>query len=354
MPWYQIKIANQEDEIHQAESAEEIIFHFINQRQWRIKILPWRPKYLNYRSLLSFYQELQSALTSGLQLHEAIKHLSLSSHHHNLCQINKALLSELSKGNAFNPLLASLTLPMAAPYCQLINAKGTREDCIQSLQVSTQQLETLLDWSQRLLKACAYPFCVIQIALIIAMANRYWQTSEEPTLLYHMTNLILSYLATCAVQLYLIVILHNGKACYWLEKISPTFRLAKIFGILSTARKTGNSLQHTLLNLHHFLSNRSSIEQSLSIYYQLKLGYSYVDSFPKSWFPDESHIALHSAEQDGDLERALQLAARKHESQWQQKIKLLEKLIPAICLLIAGSFVANALIAIYQPLFNLS
>ncbi|BFM48092.1 secretion system protein [Marinomonas sp. THO17] len=354
MPWYQVKIANQKEEIHYAKSAASLTFQFIRQKQWHVQICPWRPHYLNYATLLLFYQEIQSALTSGLQLHEAIKHLSMSSRNRNICLINKALLSELNKGRSFNNLLASLSLTMAAPYCQLINTKGTREDCIQSLTVSIQQLNGLLNWSQRLLKACAYPFCVIQIALVIALTNTYWQTPDDNNMVLAMAKPTLSYLVTCTAQIYLIFILRNGTACFWLEKISPTFRLAKIFSILSNARKTGNSLQQSLLNLHTFLTNQNCIDQSLEIYYQLKLGQSYVDSFPESWFPGESHIALHSAEQDGDLERALQLAARKHENHWQQKIIFLEKLIPAVCLMIAGSFVANTLIAIYQPLFNLS
>ncbi len=354
MTWFKVILDDKREEIYQADSEAELVLALIPHGKWPRDIRKWQPTYLNYATLLTFYKEIDSALRSGLQLTEAIEHLALASRKDSLTAINKALLTELNKGKSFNFTLSSLCLNITVPYCQLINAKGSREDCQQSLTTSILQLTSLLDWSTRIFKAILYPFCIIQIALIMSILNHYWQLESDQKMITAMLPMGSVYVLTSIGQLYILLSLHNGNACFWLEKISITFRLTKIFSLLSTARSTGTTLQQTLQRMHLFLNHSATIDEILFTYYQLKLGRSYVESFPGHWFPDEAAIALYSAEQDGDLDRALLIAAKRHEKNWQKKIHLLEKLIPAVCLLIAGSFVASALVSIYAPLLNLS
>ncbi|AEF54701.1 type II secretion system F family protein [Marinomonas posidonica] len=353
MTWFKVIFYDKREEIHQDNSETELVLALMAQGKWPLSIKEWQPTYLNYVSLLTFYKEIDSALQSGLQLTEAIEHLALASRTDSLTEINKALLSELNNGKNFNLSLSRLCLNIASPYCRLINAKGSREDCQQSLTTSILQLTSLLDWSTRIFKAILYPFCIIQIALIISLANQFWQLTSDQNPVIEMLPMVSVYALTSFVQLYALLSLHNGKACSWLEKVSITFRLTKIFSLLSTARHTGTTLQQTLQQMHLYLNHSATIDEILCAYYQLKLGRNYTNSFPSHWFPDEAAIALYSAEQDGDLDRALFIAAKKHEQNWQKKIDLLEKLIPALCLLMAGSFVASALVSIYAPLLNL-
>ncbi|KZN13247.1 type II secretion system F family protein [Marinomonas sp. TW1] len=352
MTWFKVMLQDKHEEVYQADSEAELVLTLIPHGKWPIDIEEWQPTYLNYASLLTFYKEIDSALQSGLQLTEAIEHLALASRTDTLTAINKALLSELNKGKSFNLTLSSLCLNIAVPYCQLINAKGSREDCQQSLTASILQLTSLLDWSNRIFKAILYPFCIIQIALVMSFVNQFWQLESDQNIIA-MLPMSFVYAVTSLGQFYTLLSLHNGRACFWLEKISATFRLTKIFSLLSTARKTGTTLQQTLQQMHLYLNHSATIDETLFAYYQLKLGRNYAESFPNHWFPDEAAIALYSAEQDGDLDRALFIAAKKHEQDWQKKIHFLEKLIPALCLLIAGSFVASALVSIYAPLLNL-
>ena len=354
MPWYKIKHLNGKIDYQYELSESKVLFNYINRGCWQISISEWKPKQLDYKSLQTFYEEIQSALHSGLQLNQAVSHFALSSAHPTIANTSKAILSELEKGTLFNEALSKLTQASVTPYCQLLNSQGSREDCEKSLSMSITQLKSLLDWSQRLLKAIIYPFSIIQIALIILIANRTLQQKTEDLYFFDLMNDLIIYSLCSAIQVVIIRSLHQGQACYWLEKYSSNFRLTKLFSLLSTTRKTGITLQHSLKNMPEYFQHSPIKEEIYQVYYTLRLGKNYATSFPAYWFPRESAIALHSAEKDGDIERALILAAKEHEKRWQKNIALLEKLIPAVCLLIAGGFVASALVALYAPLIEMS
>lgn len=353
MPWYKIKLKNNNIEYRYSLSESALLFDVIKNGNWQISITEWKPKKLDYKALLIFYEEVQSALQSGLQLNQAISHLALSSTHPAIATICKALLGELERGELFNETLSKLTDQSAAPYCQLLNSHGTRENCEKSLRISIEQLNTLLNWSQRLLKAIAYPFSIIQIALIIMIANRAFQSTTMTTSFFTLISDLGIYLLCSFIQLLVIHSLYKGNACHWLEKYSGNFRLTKLFSLLNTTRKTGLTLQDALKSMPEYFKHAQIKEDILRIYYTLKLGQNYAASFPTKWFPNESSIALHSAEQDGDIERALNLAAKEHEKRWQKSVSLLEKVIPACCLFVAGGFVASALVSLYAPLLDM-
>jgi protein transport protein HofC len=353
LPWYKIKHQNNKVDYRHGISESKILFDYIKDGHWQISITHWNPKRLDYKALQTFYEEIQSALHSGLQLNQAITHFALSSTHPTIGTASKAILSELEHGVLFNEALHNLTKSAAAPYCHLLNSHGTREDCEQSLTVSIDQLKTLLDWSKRLLKAIIYPFCIIQIALIIMIVNRIFRSTSMGNYVFEFISDLSIYTVCSAIQLVIIHSLYRGHACYWLEKYSSTFRLTKLFSLLSTTRKTGLTLQQAIKRMPEYFQYAPMKQEIYTVYYTLCLGNNYAASFPKLWFPNQSAIALHSAEQDGNIERALILAKIEHEKHWQKNISLLEKLIPAVCLFIAGGFVTSALISLYAPLLEM-
>ncbi|PYF84924.1 protein transport protein HofC/type IV pilus assembly protein PilC [Marinomonas alcarazii] len=353
MPWFKIKYVSGKVDYRYGHSEKEVLFDSVSKGHWQIIVSQWTPKKFDYKSLQTFYEEIQSALQSGLQLNQAIAHFALSSSNSGLANISKAILGELERGTTFNEALSKLTKNSAAPYTQLLNSQGTREDCEKSLSVSIHQLKSLLEWSQRLLKTLIYPFSVIQIALIILIINRSLEDQSTDDYLAHLILNLSIYVICSLVQISVIRSLHQGHACYWLEKYSRNFRLTKLFSLLSTIRKTGLTLQQALKNMPDYFQHIPTKHEIYSVYYTLRLGKNYEETFPSHWFPNESSIALHSAGQDGDIERALVLAAKEHEKRWQRNIAILEKLIPAICLMIAGSVVATALVTLYAPLIEI-
>lgn len=352
MPWYNLKDRHGKEDYIYSPSEAELIFAQIKSSNWWISVKEWKPKKLDYKALLIFYEEVQSALHSGLQINQAIAHLAQSSAHKKIANISLALHSELAKGALFNDTLSQLTMPSAVPYCQLINAQGTREDCEKSLDISIYQLKTLLGWSQRLLRSIAYPFSIIQVALIILVINHSLQTKDLTEQMFTLASDLILYLVCSGLQLLVIQSLYRGNAASWLEKYSTAFRLTKLFSLLSTTRKTGMSLQVALKSMPEYFHYKPLKVEILTVFYQLQLGQNYTACFPKHWFPKESALALHSAEQDGDIERALTLAATAHEKHWQKSVSLLEKIIPALCLLVAGGFVASTLVTLYTPLLE--
>ncbi len=354
MPWFKVKHHTGEIEYQFSLSENALVFDYLQKQQWQFQISEWHPKKLSYKTLLIFYQEIQNGLQSGMPLNQTISHLSYSSSHKRIADTNKALLTELKKGVTFNDALMKLTTPLASPYCHLINAQGTREECEQSLITSIKQLDTLLNWSQRLLKALYYPFCIIQIALIISIGNQFLQADTHSSLLNNVLPMLALYLICSSIQLVVFYQLHQGNACSWLEKYSKAFRLTKLFSLLSSTRKTGVTIQQSLKRMPAYFQHQPTCLEILKVFYKLQLGQNYSSCFPKHWFPKESAIALHSSGQNGDIERALHLATQEHEKNWLKRVSLLEKLIPALCLFIAGGFVASTLMALYAPLLEVN
>ncbi|NLQ18826.1 secretion system protein [Marinomonas sp. M1K-6] len=355
MPWYKVLHKNGKVDHRHSTSENTLLFHYVQNGYWQFTIVDWRPRKMDYKALHTFYTEVQSALQSGLQLNQTVAHLAQSSTHSNIATLCKAMLGELENGTAFNDILIKLSTPSAAPYCQLLNAHGTRESAEKSLEIAILQLDALLNWSQRLLKAIAYPFSIIQIALIISLTNKLFQSkSTDLDFWDNIISLSAIYLLCSSIQLIIIHSLYRGYACHWLEKYSHNFRLTKLFSLLNTTRKSGLTLQHALKNMPEYFRHDPIKHEIYTVYYTLRLGRSYAKSFPPRWFPHESAIALHSAEQDGDISRALSLAAQAHEKRWQKNLSLLEKLLPACCLFIAGGFVASALVSLYAPLLDIS
>lgn len=353
MPWYKIKHTDGKIDFHFNLSENEVFFDYIRQGSWQFSVSEWEPKKLDYKSLQTFFEEIQNALRSGLQLNQALSHLSASTAHPVLSGASKAIVSELNKGVLFNDALEKLTHAYTSPYCKLLNSHGTREDCEKSLNISINQLTSLIDWSQRLLKTLIYPFCIMQIAFVILIANRFMQSQAAQDKTLDIAIYVGAYVLLSAFQLLIIRNLYQGQACHWLEKYNTNFRLTKLFSLLSTTRQTGVTLQDAIKMMPDYFQHPLIKQEILNVYYTLRLGKNYSSSFPKHWFPAESSVALYSAEQDGDIERALTLAAQTHEKRWQKNILLLEKLIPAICLILAGGIVASALLTLYSPLINM-
>ncbi|MCV2402892.1 type II secretion system F family protein [Marinomonas sp. C2222] len=353
MPWF--KVTERAGEIHylHSTSKEALLCEFITQQNWAIEVAEWNPKKLNYRTLLVFYEELYSALQSGIQIKEAISHLGTFSSKADIALICSAIVSELEKGRPLNTTLMKLVEPPVQAYCKLVNTNSTKEACLSSLEISIKQLRTLLDWSQRLLKSLLYPFFLIQLAIIILMIN-FLVTYSLTEHLINFIFIIFLYALCSLTQLALILSFQRGDACHWLERYSSSFRLNKFFSLLNTIRNTGCTLQEGVwIAAQHFTYHRFKLE-TLTVYYKLRLGNSYIKSFPQHWFPKSSSLALHSTQYDGDIERALTLAKIEHEKSWNIKIQRLERILPALCLLIAAGFVTHTIIKLYLPLLKVA
>ncbi|MGR0279861.1 type II secretion system F family protein [Marinomonas dokdonensis] len=354
MPWFKIYTTKNQHEFRFHENPDTLLYDYLALGLWQIKITCWNPKPFHYKGLLFFYRELHSALLSGLQLKDAFEHLTRSNTNQNFCDINQAILNELDRGNSLNSILNRLSHKQTQAFCQLINEHGSREDCIASLELSISQLDALLSWSKRLIKALMYPSCIIQIAFLMMMANQLLLSTESPDSNMDLVIILTQYILITSVQVLLFRALITGHACTYVEKYNEHFRLTKLFIIINTLRKSGYAFQQALQQMPNYFVHKGLQAEILKTYYALKLGKSYVESFPKNWFPQQAELALHSAAKDGNIERALTLAASQHEKRWQRNINIFEKTLPVICLLIAGGFVAKTLLVLYSPMFNLS
>ncbi|WP_133012493.1 type II secretion system F family protein [Marinomonas flavescens] len=350
MPWFSVK-CNTGTHYHYASSESELLLHYVELGLWELECTVYKPKLFNYKTLLVFFCEIQSSLNNGFQLNEAINSLSKSSTNSALAKNCLVMTYELNAGKPFNKVLSRLSDKRCQPYCQLLVTDGSREDCEKSIETSIKQLQELLSWSSKLLKGMTYPFFIIQVALVINLLHVFFtENSLSQSLIL---NLVI-YLITTLIQIIIVINFTNGNASNWFEKINSSFRLTKLLALLNASRKTGKPLQQALISMPLHFSHSGLKTDIISAYYSLQLGKSYQASFPSYWFPKESALALHAATKNGDIDRALTLAAQEHEQQCHRVIYWFEKIIPACCLFIAAGFVVTSLLTIYKPLLKLS
>ncbi|GAB3475289.1 type II secretion system F family protein [Marinomonas epiphytica] len=351
MQWYQVTNNKQHEYVY-CQNERTLTTTLANQ-----KILPTSYKKctlprLSYRLLLSLYEEIYSAMGSGLQLNEAILHLADACPNKKLALICRAISCELSRGEDFNQALTTLATINTQPFCQLISQSGTRETYLKSLSCTIDQLTDLIGWSQNLLKSLTYPFCIIQIAWLLSLLNDAF-FSNSPLAMQETLIKVASYILISLIQAYVMINIHKGEACHWLEAYSREFRLAKLFILMTSHKKMGQTLQSTLESMPSYFQHRQIRQEVMLAYYKLRLGHDYTLSFSQDWFPGHASIALETASKDGNIDRALFLALQEHQKKWQQQLQLIEKLLPVICLIIASIFVIRVLLSLYQPLMDM-
>ena len=350
MNWYSIANMDEPLSIRQHPSLEAAYLEAYKQQKWHIKIQPIRLTLLTDKGLLGLIQELQQGIKMGLTLMEVLSHLS-SAPSNTSRMVCLALLSELAQGHDFNKILKSLCHKRVHSYCDLFVQNSTPEQLLHSLTLLNIQLHELQQWSKQLPHSMLYPFFVIQLSLIIWLANHFFQIDRIGLEQYGINLGI--YLLVTVSQGLLLLVSKNGTAAIIIETFSESFRLNKLFCLLNASLSTGLTLQASLQALPYNFNHKKTQQALQTVYYNLRLGHNYSSSFPEPWFPAEAKTALTSSSKTGDIERALTIAANIHALKWKKTLAKTEKIIPALSLSIAGYFVAQALISIYQPLLEM-
>lgn len=348
MPWLSIE-SNGVRMVRFYPSIESAYLDQFSQKKWSIKIKRVRLKRLNSKHLASFLSELQKGLEAGLKLQEVLTYLSQNHKMSNVALISQAINDEISVGTPFNVCFKTLVEPSLHGYCDLFIQNSTSEQLLENLTILNEQITQLRSWVKRLQKSLIYPYFVIQLSLIIWLASLILNAQEADQL--H-TNLSI-YFSITGLQLVIFYLLESSFIINFTEKYYRAFRLNKLFSLLKASLSTGIHLQNALTLLPKNFSNSALKDELLLTYYHLRLGDSYLVSFPTYWFPKESLLALEASCHSGDIIRAIDSATRIHHARWQTSLALIERSCPIIGLMIAGIFVSKTLLSIYLPLINI-
>jgi len=348
MPWFQIKSAN-DDSIQQYDSLENAYLNQFSQHNWSCKINKIHISKLNIKDLEYFLLELLKGLESGLKLHFVLQHMHQGAHSKKIRRCALALSSELILGENFNYSLKKVVDATLHSYCDLFVKSSTPEQLRTNLAIMHEQIRSLQSWTKGLAKALIYPFFVMQVALIMWLTHSIINIEKEIIILQNVSF----YSAISITQVFIYKAVGSNITVKILENRLISFRLNKLFCLLKASLYVGNSLQRTLTQLPDNFSNPSIRQDLLMVYYKLRLGRNYIESFPKYWFPQESLLALNASSHSGDINRALVSAAQLHDANWQRQLTLIGKVFPIITLIIAGGFVSQTLIDIYTPLLKL-
>ena len=348
MPWFRIE-SNGVSMVRFYPSVESAYLDHFSQKKWAIKIKKVRLKPLNSKLLVSFLSELLKGLEAGLKLQEVLTYLSKNHKKSNIALISHAISDEISMGTPFNVCFKSLVEPSLHGYCDLFIQNSTSEQLLENLNILHEQIAQLRSWIKRLQKSLIYPYFVIQLSLIIWLASLILNTQESDQL---QTNLGI-YFSITVSQLITFYLLESSLMINFTEKNYQAFRLNKLFSLLKASLSTGNHLQNALTLLPKNFSHPKLKDELLLTYYHLRLGDSYLVSFPTYWFPKESLLALEASCHSGDIIRAIDSATHIHHERWQASLTLVERLCPIVGLMIAGIFVSKTLLTIYLPLINI-
>ncbi|KJZ12888.1 hypothetical protein TW85_14125 [Marinomonas sp. S3726] len=348
MPWLSIE-NNGVKSIRFYPSLESAYLDHFNQKKWSIKIKEIKIKPLDSKQLISFLSELLKGLEAGLKLQEVLTYLS---HNHKKTKVSlvaHAINDEISMGVPFNTCFKALVEVSLHGYCDLFIQNSTSEQLIQNLSLLHEQIAQLRSWIKRLQKSLIYPYFVIQLSLIIWLASSFLNAVELISLLPSISL----YVSITCTQFIVFLLFQSSLMINLTENYYQAFRLNKLFSLLKASLSTGNHLQNALTLLPKNFSNPKLKDELLLTYYHLRLGDSYLESFPTYWFPKESLLALEASCHSGDIIRAIESATHIHHQRWQASLAIVEKLCPIIGLIIAAIFVSKTLTSIYLPLINI-
>jgi len=348
MPWYKIS-NNSASKIRFYPSIESAYLDHFSQKSWSVNIKEIRLKPLNSKQLEKFLLEVLKGLEAGLKLQDVLTYISHHESRSNMALIARAIKDEISMGEEFNTCFKQLVETSLQGYCDLFIQKSTSEQLLSHLSILYEQISQLRLWVMRLQKSLIYPFFVIKLSLII------WLTSQafSKTINLDIQNSALIYLAISLSQLLIFYLFQSSLILGLIENCFCAFRLNKLFNLLNASLKAGNHLQGALTLLPTNFNHKQIKQELLLVYYHLRLGDTYLTSFPTYWFPKESLLALKASCQSGDILRAIETASHIHKQRWQKRLNFIEKLCPLIGLGIAGIFVSKTLISIYLPLLNI-
>lgn len=348
MPWLYIN-DKESKTIRFYPSIEIAYFDLFSQQQWSIEITNVKLKLLNGNQLEKFLIELQSGLETGLKLRDVLIYISQHSNKSNIALVARAMKDEINMGTPFNLCFKRLVEPSLHGYCDLFIQNSTAEQLLTNLTILQDQISQLRGWLKRLQKSLIYPYFVIQFSLIIWLTSHFMSATQS----LDIQLAFISYTCLSLIQLLILYLLQSSLMIRLTENHFKAFRLNKLFNLLSASLKTGNHLQNALTLLPKNFVHKQIKNELLLAYYHLRLGESYLVSFPTYWFPKESLLALEASCHSGDILRAIESAAHIHRKKWLSGLAIMEKICPVIGLLIAGFFVSKTLTTIYLPLINI-
>lgn len=349
MPWYHIHYESLNQIRFYASIDAAYLDHFA-QEKWSTRIKKCNIKPLNSKYLERFLIEVLKGLEAGLTLQDVLGYIGNQGQKSNLALVAQGIKGELSNGTHFNQCFKQLIDKSLIGYCDLFLEQSTAEQLLSHLSILYSQIYQLRSWIKRIQKSLVYPFFVVQFSLLIWLTSQLFDVKStfeqfEVTFIYTMITL---------VQLGILFFLQSGLAIALIERYLSAFRLNKLFNLLNASLSTGNHLQNALMVLPTNFNNKQIKQELLLVYYHLRLGDSYLESFPSYWFPKESLLALEASCHTGNILRAIESAAHIHKQRWQRTLKLIETICPLIGLIVAGIFVTKALISIYLPLLNMN
>ena len=348
MPWFTVYDTNM-SQLRCYPCLESAYMDQFTQERWSVRIQKKNLKTLNSKQLETFLLEVLKGLEAGLKLQEVLTYISLRTSQSHIAMAAQAIRDEISMGTPFNHCFKTLVDPALSGYCDLFLQKSTAEQLREHLAILYEQIHQLRHWTDRLQKSFIYPFFVIQFALIIWLLSQF--LNQEKLNLLHSELAI--YVIVTLSQCLLIYFFKSNTAIKLIETYLHAFRLNKLFNLLNASLKTGTHLQSALTMLPTNFNHKGIKQELLLVYYHLRLGESYLISFPTYWFPKESLLALEASCHSGDILRAIDTASHIHKENWLKTLGLIEKLCPLGALLIAGIFVTKTLISIYLPLINM-
>lgn len=330
----------------------------------------------------NFYGQMFILLTSGIEVHQALKIYSLENTKKKfefLARLNKALHSgkTLAEGLAQTRLFTSYEIQSVA-----IGEETGRLTMIFSRL--SKYFENKKKLRQQFVGIMIYPVAIFSLTggvvyfmlsnVVPKFEDVFRQFNQE---LPRLTEIIISLsnnLGTIVTVFFLVILLGIGG--YISLKSNEKFRLAFSFFLLKIPL-FGPLLRLTYLATFMEIfallcAARVPLVQSLTHleatiwFYPLKQvasrtikdvsnGYPLIDSFKKfSIFGPRILSQIQIAEQVNELDKMLEIISSQLENELEHRAKIIGKLIEPLIILVVGTIVGFIMVAMYLPLFNLS
>ncbi|MBT0729003.1 type II secretion system F family protein [Rosenbergiella nectarea] len=358
--------------------AEGIIaYHFKLKHHCMIKV--WQLK-----TLIVFFQQLESMLNAGLTLSASLNLLMSNQPSLAWRIVIELLLKKISAGEKLSTALSQWPQIFPPTLPALISAGELTghlpNSCLQVVKLLEQQQAM----KEELIAALRYP-CITLLFLVCTTTGLLTFVLPEFALMYQSLNAPLPYLTQllisasqylnvllpllCIITALVLPILHYCEHRYpnWkrvrhqlflsiplLGEVWRSRQLSLLFSTLSSTQQSGLTLLHGLQLVAELFTSPLWKKDIEEVYQRLHHGEKLSQAMAyNDHYPPLSLLLIRSAEETGQLDNAFTQLATWYSNQASTLSRRLTQRVEPVMLAVSGGLVGGVVIAMYLPIFYL-
>ena len=367
----------------QLSSRQEVLVYSELVTRWSPQALQSRNQTTTRFNLLLFCRELESLLSAGLPLLEALLILSERSGKDGQHEVIRALVTRLTEGHSFGKALADLPERFPALFVALISASENTGRLPEALSRYVTYQETWQQLKSRLIGAMIYPAILLSVGLLV-MSFLMIYLAPKFSMVYQQiraersftTDLMIrwgGFVQAHQAEIVLAALVLAGGLAYILRhpqtrtammvtasRLRPLARVlhkshcSQFYRSLALLLRGGNSLVSSIELARSVMPPQYDLAVTSAIG-NIRQGMPLSTAFDENQLTtDIAYRMIRSSEGTGNVAHMLDQIAQFHEREVAEHIDRATRFIEPVIMLFMGALIGSIVISMYLPIFEIA